>query len=161
MKFVSKFSLQPYLYRLSNKISCTYYNISITRLGMKMTMTVQIFLLIIKNIYQDPPSPEEPQLCDWSCGSHRCRVLLRHPGVPHRRGPRVGRQRLQGSQGEEDHPQTSPAGHQRRRGVGHPDQGNHRWWWSYPPHPQVSDRQEGRGSACPVEPTRAPSIMII
>merc|ERR1712024_218717 len=28
--------------------------------------------------WKDPPSPEEPQLCDWSCGSHRCRVLLRH-----------------------------------------------------------------------------------
>ena len=49
----------------------------------------------------------------------------------------------------------------RRRGVGHPDQGDHRWWRSYPPHPQVSDRQEGRGCARPVEPTRAPSIMII
>ena len=49
----------------------------------------------------------------------------------------------------------------RRRGVGHPDQGDHRWWWCYPPHPQVSDRQEGRGCARPVEPTRAPSIMII
>ena len=113
MKFVSKFSLQPYLYRLFNKISCMYYNIFTARLGMKMTMTLQIFLLIIKYFCQDPPSPEEPQLCDWSCGRHRCCVLLRHPGVPHRWGPRVGRQRLQGSQGEEDHPQTSPAGHQR------------------------------------------------
>ena len=80
---------------------------------MNVTMTLQIFLLIIKYFCQDPPSPEEPQLCDRSCGRHRCRVLLRHPGVPHRRGPRVGRQRLQGSQGEEDHPQASPAGHQR------------------------------------------------
>ena len=81
--------------------------------SMNVTMTLQIFLLIIKYFCQDPPSPEEPQLCDRSCGCHRRRVLLRHPGVPHRWGPRVGRQRLQGSQGEEDHPQASPAGHQR------------------------------------------------
>ena len=40
------------------------------------------------------------------------------------------------------------ARYQRRRGVGHSDQGNHRWRWSHPPHPQVSHRQEGRGWCC-------------
>merc|ERR1712018_937770 len=53
-----------------------------------------------------------------------------------------------GSQGEEDHPQTSPARHQGRRGVEHPDQGHHCWRWSHPPHPQVSDWKEGRGWSC-------------
>merc|ERR1712018_232608 len=53
-----------------------------------------------------------------------------------------------GSQGEEDHPQTSPARHQGRRGVGHPDQGHHCWRWSHPPHPQVSDWKERRGWSC-------------
>merc|ERR1712203_1055994 len=41
-----------------------------------------------------------------------------------------------------------PAGDQVRRGVGHSDQGHHRWRWSHPPHPQVSHRQEGRGWCC-------------
>ena len=33
----------------------------------------------------------------------------------------------------------------RRRGAGHPDQGNHRRGRRYPPHPQVAHREEGRG----------------
>merc|ERR1712026_292310 len=38
--------------------------------------------------------------------------------------------------------------HPGRRGVGHSDQGHHRWRWSHPPHPQVSHRKEGRGWSC-------------
>merc|ERR1712032_217879 len=95
--------------------------------------------------WEDPPSPEEPQFRRRSCWSHGCRLQLRHPGVPHRRGPRVGRKCLQGSQGQENHSQTLAARYPWRRGAGHPDQGNHRRGRRYPPHPQVSHREEGRG----------------
>ena len=37
------------------------------------------------------------------------------------------------------------ARHQRGRGVGHSDQGHHRWRRGHPPHPQVAHREEGRG----------------
>merc|ERR1712223_874687 len=39
------------------------------------------------------------------------------------------------------------ARHQRRRGVGHPDQGHHCRRRRHPPHPQVPHRQEGGGSS--------------
>ncbi len=39
----------------------------------------------------------------------------------------------------------SAAGHQRGRGVGHADQGDHCRGWSHPAHSQVPHRQEGRG----------------
>merc|ERR1711971_1440070 len=62
-----------------------------------------------------------------------------------------GWQRLQGLEGEEDHPQASPARHQGRRGVGHADQGHDCWRRRHPSHPQVSHCQEGRGPAAPVD----------
>ena len=58
------------------------------------------------SIAQDPPSPEESQFRHRSCRSHGRRLQLGHPGVPHCRGPRVGRKCLQGSQGQENHSQT-------------------------------------------------------
>ena len=36
-------------------------------------------------------------------------------------------------------------GHPRRRGAGHPDQGDHRRGRRHPAHPQVAHREEGRG----------------
>merc|ERR1712130_268218 len=59
----------------------------------------------------------------------------------------VGRKRFQGSQGEENHTQTSSACHQRRRRVGHIDQGHHRRRWSHSTHSQVTHRKERR--RCP------------
>merc|ERR1712080_353244 len=58
---------------------------------------------------------------------------------------------VQGFEGEEDHSKASAAGHQRRRGVGHSDQGHHRRGRRHPPYPQVPHRQEGRRTASPVE----------
>ena len=95
---------------------------------------------------QDPPAPEVPRHLLWPRRCHRRRLQLRHPGVPHRRGPRAGGQCLKGPKGEEDHSATSAARHQRRRGAGHPDQGDHRRRGRHPPHPQVAHREEGRGS---------------
>merc|ERR1711993_148255 len=43
--------------------------------------------------WKDSPSSEEQELQLWTSWSHCCRVQLGHPGVPHCRGPRVGRQR--------------------------------------------------------------------
>lgn len=59
-------------------------------------------------------------------------------------GAGVGRQRVQGSEGEAHHSPASTVGHSRRRGAGQSDQGDDRRRWRYSTHPQVADRQEGR-----------------
>jgi len=101
---------------------------------------------------QDPPAPQVEGNLLRQSWSHCGRLQLGHPRVSHRRGARVGRERVQGSEGEEDHSKTSPAGDPWRRGVGHIDQGNDCWRRSHPPHSQVADWQEGRGHpASPVE----------
>merc|ERR1712224_1056298 len=84
-----------------------------------------------------PPLPQGKDCPGWTRRRNRRRVLRCHPRVPHRRGSGVGRKRLQGPQGEEDHAKASSARHQGRRGAGHPDQGHHRRRWSYPSHRQV------------------------
>merc|ERR1712130_532825 len=110
---------------------------------------------------KNPSSPQEPLLLIWSCRSHCCCVQLCHSGVPNCRGARVGRQRFQGLEGEEDHPKASPARHQRRRGGGHADQGYHCWWWCHPSHPQVSHWQEGRRWPPPSPLTEQQNILTI
>nr|CAA32094.1 histone H2A.F [Gallus gallus] len=58
-------------------------------------------------------------------------------------GPGVGRQRLQGPEGEAHHSPPFAAGDPRRRRVGFPHQSHHSGGRRHPPHPQVSDREEG------------------
>ena len=62
-------------------------------------------------------------------------------------GPRVGRQRVQGSEGEAYHAAPLAARHPWWRGVGHAHQGDHRRRRSHPAYPQEPHRQEGRGLA--------------
>lgn len=57
-------------------------------------------------------------------------------------GPRVGRKRVQGLEGEAYHSPALAAGHPRRRGAGQPDQGDDRRRWCHPSYPQIADRQE-------------------
>lgn len=59
-------------------------------------------------------------------------------------GARVGRQRLQGSEGEAYHAPSLAACHPRRRRVGQSDQGNDRRRWCHSAHPQIADWQKGR-----------------
>ena len=83
--------------------------------------------------------------------------------VPHRRGPRARRQRLQGPESQAHHAAPLAARHPRRRGTRHADQGDNRRWRRHPAHPQVADQQgrqegldsrssssrvSGRGCAC-------------
>lgn len=106
----------------------------------------------LKRFFQDPPSPQVEGNLIRQSWSHCSCLQLGYPWVSHRWGAWVGRERIQGSQGEEDHSETSPAGHPWWRGAGHLDQGNHCWRRGHPPHPQVADRKEGRGHpATPVE----------
>lgn len=66
-------------------------------------------------------------------------------------GARVGRECVQGSEGEAYHATPLAAGYPWGRGAGQPDQGDHRGRRRDPAHPQVADRQEGGPLAARIE----------
>jgi len=72
-------------------------------------------------------------------------------------GSGVGRQRLEGSEGETYHAASLTARHSRRRGAGQPDQGNHCRRRCHSAHTQIADRKEGgHGAGSAAEGQRHP-----
>merc|ERR1712018_24384 len=95
--------------------------------------------------WKDPQAPQEGQLCKEGRG-WRPGLPGRRDGVPGRRDPRACRERREGQQEDQDHPEAPPAGGEERRGAEQaPGWGDDRPGWSPPQHPGCPPPQEVAG----------------